>query len=394
LWERAKQHAEALGISRAALFPTLTAVASASVNQYSLFNGKFNHENTTLFPASLNLTYTVFDFGARNSRIDAAKANLLAADFAFNNTHRSVAFHVAESYYRVLDTISREESARAALADAQTVREAVETRLSSGLATLPDALQARAAAAEAQYELASEEGSLETAHGDLATVLGVSPTSSFRVQEEPSVPALDEETVQAILDRALKQRPDLLAQLAHLKSTEAAIQQAHSAFDPTFSFSGSWGHNYAIGQQKGGPELHSQIYPYQAQFTLAWTVFDGNARTHEVRRAQAESEEARQQAASTRNQIENEIWASYSRLKTARQQMDAAEALLAAADQSYSSAFEAFQAGVRTFIDVSSAQKTLAQARSRQVAARIRVLMSTADLAYRAADPIPGGSHL
>ena len=34
---------------------------------------------------------------------DAAKANLLAADLAFNDTHRRIIFQVASAYYRLLN---------------------------------------------------------------------------------------------------------------------------------------------------------------------------------------------------------------------------------------------------------------------------------------------------
>ena len=396
LWERAKERAAAVGVARSALLPTVAAVASASVNQYSLFDGKFNHENTTLFPASLGLTYTLLDFGARRAKIDIATANLLAADFAFNNVHRNLAFQVAEAYYRLLDALSQDNAARATLSDAQTLREAVEAKLSSGLATLPDVLEARAAAAQAEYELASIQGLEETAHGALATVLGVSPTVAFQVQDVSRVPISGttiDEPVQTIMARALAQRPDLLAQVARIRATDAAINQARSAYAPILSFSGNWGHTNAIGQQKGGPEVHSAIYPYQAQFNLSWTIFDGGVRKNEVIRARSEKREAQAQAAVSRDQIENEIWTAYSHLKTAQREQAAANALLEAADQSFTAAMEAFRAGVRTLIDVTSAQRSLARARAVQVAARVLLFSSVADLAYRAGEPIPAAQH-
>ena len=36
----------------------------------------------------------VFDFGGRAGRIDAARAATLAANFAFNDTHRRIIFQV------------------------------------------------------------------------------------------------------------------------------------------------------------------------------------------------------------------------------------------------------------------------------------------------------------
>ena len=178
-WEQAKQKAAAAGVARSALFPTVAALASASINQYSLFVTRFYHEDLATFPAALNLSYTIFDFGTRGAKIDQAKAELLAADFSFNDTHRKIVFQVTETYYRLLDAMSQEDAAQATLTDAQTVQQAVEARLANGLATLPDVLEARAATAQAQYELASVQGLEEIARGALATILGVSPAACF-----------------------------------------------------------------------------------------------------------------------------------------------------------------------------------------------------------------------
>jgi outer membrane protein len=394
-WERAREAAAALGVSRAALFPTLAAVASASMNQYSLFNGAFHHENTTLFPSLLNLSWTVLDFGARGAKIDIAKANLLAADFTFNDTHRNLIFQVAQAYYKLLNALSQQDAAQAALVDARTLRDAVEAKLASGFSTLPDVLDARGAAAQAEYELALVQGATETAQGDLATLLGVSPAGGLHVQDIPSLPTSDDFDVpfETIVGRALSQRPDLLAQSARIDAAEASIRQTRSAFDPVLSFTGNWGHSNAIGEQKGGPEVDSAIYPWQAQFNLTWTIFDGGARRNEVERARSSADEARSQLANSRDHLENEIWTAWVQLKTSRQQQQAADALLQAAEQSWSASLEAFQAGVRTFIDVSSAQKNLARARSARVAARLTLFSSIANLAFRAGDAIPGTQH-
>ncbi len=396
LWERAKQRAAAAGIARSALFPTLAAVASASMNQYSLFFGKFYHEDTALFPAIINLSYTVFDFGSRRAKIDQAQANLLAADFSFNDTHRKIIFRVTEAYYRLLDAMSQEDAAQATLTDARTVQQAVEARLANGLATLPDVLEARAATAQARYELASIQGLEAIARGSLATVLGAAPTGALRIEDVSKLPmpGAVEEPIETVLDRAIRQRPDLLAQLALIRSADAGIKQARSAFYPEISFSGDWGHTNGFGEQKTfGSSAQSAIYPYQAQVKLTWDVFDGGARKNELAAAQAESRESRAQARLSRDEIENEVWASYSNLKTAQQQQEAADALLEAAQQSYAAATEAFQAGVRTFIDVTTAQRDLARARTAQATARVLLLSSLADFAFRAGDPIPAAQH-
>ncbi|HVW86230.1 MAG TPA: TolC family protein [Bryobacteraceae bacterium] len=394
-WERAREAADALGVSRAALFPALAAVASSSMNQYSLFNGTFHHENTTLFPTLLTLSWTVLDFGTRGAAIDVARANLLAADFTFNDTHRKLIFQVAQAYYKLLDALSRQETAQAAFADARVLRDAIEAKLANGLATLPDALEARSAAAQAQYDLASIQGATQGAQGDLATLLGVSPVGSIHVRDASSLPSAEDfdTPVETIISRALAQRPDFLAQMARVNAADSSVRQARSQFDPVLSFSGNWGHSDAIGQQRGSPEVRSAIYPWQAQFSLVWTIFDGGARRNQLERARAGAQEARAEVAVARDRIEDEIWGAYVQLKTSREQQRAADALVQAAEQSWSASLEAFQAGVRTFIDVSSAQKNLARARSARVEARIKLLSSIANLSFRTGDSIPGTKH-
>jgi len=396
LWERAKQRAAAVGIARSALFPTLAAVASASVNQYSLFFGKFYHEDTALLPAIVNLSYTVFDFGARRARIDQAQASLLAADLSFNDTHRKIIFRVTEAYYRLLDAMGQEDAAQATVTDAQTVQQPVEARLTNGLATLPDVLEARAATAQEQYELASIQGLEAIARGALATVLGASPTGTFRIEDvsKAPMPAAAEDPIESVVERAIGQRPDLQAQMALARFADAEINKARSALYPEISFSGDWGHSNGFGQQKNfGPSAQSAIYPYQAQIKITWNVFDGGARRNALALARSEFQEARAQVTLSRDQIENEVWASYTNLKTAQRQQDAANALLEAAQQSYAAATEAFQAGVRTFIDVTTAQRSLARARTAQTTARVQLLSSFADLAFRVGDPTQASQH-
>jgi outer membrane protein TolC len=90
----------------------------------------------------------------------------------------------------------------------------------------------------------------------------------------------------------------------------------------------------------------------------------------------------------TRDQIENGVWTAYSDLKTAFRQREAAAALLNAATQSYDAAIQSYHYGVRSLLDVTEAQKTLAQARSTDVFARTQVLGALADLSFQTGDSI------
>jgi len=79
-------------------------------------------------------------------------------------------------------------------------------------------------------------------------------------------------------------------------------------------------------------------------------------------------------------------------LNTAFRQREAATTLLTAATESYGAALEAYNYGVRNLLDVTNAQKVLAQARSTDIQARTQVLKTLADLVFRTGDAIQNGA--
>jgi outer membrane protein TolC len=104
--------------------------------------------------------------------------------------------------------------------------------------------------------------------------------------------------------------------------------------------------------------------------------------------AQANHDEkaAQAQIDALRDQIADEVWAAYTNMRTALRQQQAATSLLAASQESYEAAHESYGYGVRNLLDVVSAQKTLAQARSEDVSARTQLLLTVTSLAFQTAD--------
>jgi outer membrane protein len=375
-WERARSQAAAFGITRSELYPTLAAAAISQTESVQAFFGdRFHGQTIQSFQLALDLNYTVFDFGARSGRIDAARARLLSANFAFNDTHRSVIDQVEQAYYRLLNSIGQEDSAQASLANAKAVEQAAQERLTNGLATLPDVLEARSATAQAEYDLQSALGAEEIARGDLATAVGTSADVA-RVQPLDQLPTPDSisETVEETINRAFAQRPDLMQQAAEIRTANARLKEARAAYYPTLDVNVSPAIPSLYGIQRPFDWSHTADLTGSVSFNLKWTVFDGGARKNRAAQAQADIHAAEAQTNLKRNQIADEVWTAYSNLNTAFRQHRTAIALLEAASQSYNAALESYKYGLRNLLDVTAAQRSLAQARSADVFARTQVL--------------------
>jgi outer membrane protein len=390
-WENAIAQGAALGIARSELYPAISAVALTGVDREEIPLGtRFYRHTDTAVQASLDLNYTIFDFGARRGRIEGEAARLLAANFGFNDVHRRLIFQVQQAYYRLLNASAQDTAARASLANAVAVQQAAEERLSNGLATLPDVLEARSATAQSQYDLQAVLGAEQTARGDLATALGASAATMIRVEPLSELPTPETigETVERAIDRALDQRPDLQAEVAAIGFAEAQRKEARAAYYPSLNFRANPSAQSLYLQQQQLRPGHTADLTGGMALSLNWTVFDGGARRSRLRQAEAEIRGAESEVSAARDSIEDEVWTAYSNLNTAFRQHEAAIALLDSATQSYAAALESYNYGVRTLLDVTAAQKLLAQARSSDILARTGVLTTLADLAFRSGDSI------
>lgn len=395
-WENANAQAAALGIARSELYPSLSAVALSGVDRSEVpLGSRFYRFTVPVFEESLDLNYTIFDFGARRGRINAESARLLATNFAFNDVHRKLIYEVQQAYYRLLNASGQEAAARASLANAQAVQQAAEERLKNGLATLPDVLEARSATAQAQYDLQAILGAEEITRGDLATALGASATTPIQVQPLNEIPTPESvaDSVNQAIDRAFEQRPDLQAEVADIRAADAQRQEARAAYYPSLHLQATPAAQSLYEQQQTLPWGHTADLTGGLSLSLNWTVFDGGARKNRVAQAEAGMRGAEAQLSAGRNRIEDEVWTAYSTLNTAFRQREAATALLDAATQSYAAALESYNYGVRSLLDVTAAQRVLAQARSSDVLARTQVLTALADLAFRAGDSIQSNAR-
>jgi outer membrane protein len=393
-WERARSQAAALGISRSELYPTIAAVAlSQTESTQAFFGNSFLGQTTQTFQLALDLNYTVFDFGGRSGRIDAARARLLSANFAFNDTHRSVIHQVQQAYYRLLSAIGQEDAAQVSLSNAKSVQEAAEERLNNGLATRPDVLEARSATAQAEYDLQAVLGAEEIARGDLATAVGTSASAPIKVQPLDQLPTPDSigQTAEQAIDQAFAQRPDFLQQVAEIRTADATLKEARAAYYPSLTLNVSPTVPFLYGIQRPFDWSHTADLTGSVSFNLKWTVFDGGARKSREVQAQTDIHAAEAQADLKKNQIADEVWAAYSNLNIAFRQHRAAIVLLEAASQSYNAALESYNYGLRNLLDVTAAQRSLAQARSADVFARTQVLTAVADLASATGDSIQTG---
>jgi outer membrane protein len=192
--------------------------------------------------------------------------------------------------------------------------------------------------------------------------------------------------VEGIIDRALVRRPDLSARLAALRA-RAEVKRARAEFLPrlglTSGVAEALGH-FTFGDR--GPFSYGQLN-WGAFLTVEWTLFDGFARENRLRETTSLRGAAEAEAAALELAVIRQVWQAYADVKTALQKRDYALALLAAAEEAYSSTVESYQsAGLATVLDLLAAQRDLPRARLTEIQSRADLLQSAAALVYAAGE--------
>ena len=138
---------------------------------------------------------------------------------------------MARAYFTLAGADAAVRAARQDLADAQVVQQSAGALFGRGLDTIVDVQLARRATAQAKYDLAQADTAQHDAIYTLLAAMELPDAS------ERPLPPRTARTVDAVLSDALGQRPDLLADVAKLRATDAKIAAAHPALFPKVSLS-------------------------------------------------------------------------------------------------------------------------------------------------------------
>ncbi len=390
VWERAKQRAAQLGIAKSAYYPVLAGIAAFAdqriINPFPkpLAPDGYTMVQIPVIQPEITLQYLLFDAGERAAHVDAATQEKLAAGAGFIQVNQEVAFRVSSAYYRLLTAQERLQAAEETLKTARTTLDAAQERLNNGRATLPDVLNARSEAAQAAFDRESADGDEKIARVAVTEAIGAEPSPNITIdaQKSASAPQQLTLTIDALIDRALAARPDLMAVAAEIRAADDAILAAKSEFKPKVVVGASAAQTSMWPSSSYG-ELGSASRPtWSAGLEVEWRLFDGGVRQNQLAAAESRRRQAEDEMTEIHDRATREVWTAYINFRSALRKNDAALALFESANTSYSASLDAYNSGVRNLIDVVTAEKQLAQARLSGVSARSQLFLEAVNLEF------------
>ena len=356
-WAVARAQAAELGIARSLYWPQLDGLANLTNSRSLSSSGASNPEQTRYGP-SVSLAYVLFDFGAREGEVEAARYRLLASNLQQNRVLQDVVLLVEQTYYQVLGVERLVSANQEALKSAQASLSAANTRRQAGLATIGDVYRAETAVGQALLTLQRTEGELSKARGQLAVALGIPVSTRVNLLPWPVQPPVARvaESLDLILDQAKSMRPDLVAAEAQVRAARAGVQTAKAAGLPTLELAVNGGRTGFLDDER----VTSNSYSIAVNLRIP--LFTGFRDTYSVRLAEAQTEQAEAARDRLNRQSSLEVWQAYYDLNTAMTGIDTSSGVLRSANQSSEVALARYRSGVGSLLDLLTAQSDEANA--------------------------------
>ena len=239
---RIEQARATLGSTRYQLLPDVSVTGSATRarnSEYKTLPGFPTIGNT--FSAQGNLSYELDFWGRYRRANEAARAGLLAAQFAHRNVLVSLVSQVASAYFDLLSFDEQLDITKRTVDIRQKFLDLTRARHDRGVVSGLDVATAEAQLESARANIPDLERQIALQEDALSVLLGKNPGDIARqpqaMQAHPNVPVPPAGLPSDLLNR----RPDILEAEQNLVTVNAQVGIAKAALFPSISLTGSAG---------------------------------------------------------------------------------------------------------------------------------------------------------
>ena len=365
--------AASLAGARSNLFPLVDASASRTRGSTTPGGSAGNSAQ-----ASLNASWEIDLWGGIRRSVESADARLASSEENLASARLSAQALLAQMYFQLRMSDYQQDVLTQTVDAYARFLEITKNRFQYGVASALDTAQAETQLNNARTQLLQTQLQRAQLEHAIATLLGKSPAQFTLARNDalaavPPVPQLVPSTLVA-------SRPDIRSSERLAAAANAQIGVAKAAWFPSLDLTGSIG----FRNQNASGLLNTANRVWSLGPTLAYTLFDGGARSANVDIARAGYDEAvanyRQAVLTAFQEVEDNLVAA----RSLQQQAETQGAALAAATRAREIAENQYKAGTVDSLQVITAQAAELTARindtnvwNRRMTAAIQLLKNT-----------------
>jgi len=379
-WENARSVEAQKHQAESAWYPTVQGTFDLEQSK-TVEKSKLPTDNNINYGPSIGATFLLMDCGKRDANIRMQTWNLYAANYTFNQSIEDLILSVSKAYYELYSAQAMVKAAESDVQNTKTDYEAANEKFSAGLVTRLDVLQALSNYEDSRYSLEDAKGKLKTAQGTLAQVLGFSADTPIKIKSPWwNIPTdIQKADIKKMIEEALITRPDIDKSRTTFKAKEEAVKAAMSDLFPKVNAGSDIAANYYKYYNTGKEYGNNYVYSF-AGITATWDIFDGFYNLSVLKQKETERDKQAEQLRSDELAASKDVWEKFYNFKTAVGKQNFSCAYFNTARVYYELAFESYNAGLKSMLDLVQAQDDLSKARSKFIQARKDLFVALVEL--------------
>ncbi len=314
------------------------------------------------YSQGINVSWPIWTFGKVEGAIDAARYQKNIADLTVYKTEADTKLAAVQAYYQYLEAVKLAEVQAQSVTDYASHLNNVQQQFDAGIVAKLDVLSSNVSLANAKQKSIAADNTRDVAEANLNNIMRVPMNTTLNpLDKNFPEPEFDLTMEQAIL-MAQKYRWELVEADYGVKVAEASLRSAKAGYLPTVSVGG--GYNW-----KEASVTAVDKDDWAVQGGLSWSLWDGGATQASVKKADAAVKTAQETLLQAREKIELEVRQDYLNVLSYKEQIRAAEASVAQAEEAYKIATVRYSSGVGINLDVLDAELALNTARTNYITA-------------------------
>lgn len=314
------------------------------------------------YSQGINVSWPIWTFGKVEGAIDAARYQKNIADLNVYKTEADTKLAAVQAYYQYLEAVKLAEVQAQSVTDYASHLNNVQQQFNAGIVAKLDVLSSNVSLANAKQKSIAADNTRDVAEANLNNIMRVPMNTTLNpLDKNFPEPEFDLTMEQAIL-MAQKYRWELVEADYGVRAAEASLRSAKAGYLPTVSVGGgySWKEASVTAVDKDD---------WVVQGGLSWSLWDGGATQASVKKADAAVKTAQETLLQAREKIELEVRQDYLNVLSYKEQIRAAEASVAQAEEAYKIATVRYSSGVGINLDVLDAELALNTARTNYITA-------------------------
>ena len=300
------------------------------------------------------VTLPLYTHGKISSGIAAASALVEAAAQDQRGTLQEIKMELAESYVAVLRAEHEVVVAKKSLDSLTAHLRDVDNIFLQGLVAKNDLLASGVARSEARQRLLQAQNRLDIARSSYNRLMGRELTEPVALDD--IAPALGSESYDALVQSALKNRPELASLEQHAGALRHQASGVAAATGPQVAISG--GYSYLENHQLVRDQFWS------VSLGLKWDLFDGGVARHEASALSYQAEAVANQIGDLRSRLVLQIRQAWLAAEESRQRMFVAQEAVGQAQENLEVANDRYRNAVGTNTEVLDAEALSSRSRA------------------------------